>query len=825
MSSPVSSSFMPMPSMPKDSSTHPYAIKTSSSSILTRSNSSSNKSADSHHHYTPPVPISPKSSKTRYVPRKHAYSPSKDKSILNTIPAPPPVPMPHFVSGFISDGEGVPPTPPLTVRVKQRHESLPSMAAHDRTASEIEVDSLPNNPKEWTPADLATYLSSSLRLKSGGKLPVPVSRDISTFVVKNHLSGRTFMRMKRQDYDHLELNALWKDALFDASRTLRQGMVHDRVMGSLKRAKVSRGDLEVLKAEWEDEDEEDEEQDVQALKRVRGKLGGANSGAELKKTLGRSALRPGRVRATVQTFERSASGSDAGASGSEASASGNEFDGDEVLKFITDDNAQLVAEPEELPLPALTSHESASSEDSSSNSSNSDSAFLPSLPHLDEFSPSSESSTSRSILVTPNDTEPTIEDLLNSLPPSAYQAQPRSWGAKAWEDELEVGANDVMHATARKISLEDLNEKPLPRVPDFEEDVGGETMHEVGLKGLFQDATNKEVDPPAPSSSGDADLREEELQWQEEEEVKDQDDTFPAQVQDQLQDQDQDHDELPEIPEILEIIEEEPEYLLSQVPVSQVLQHFEDVALRAVVEEEDDIGIGSNDSDVDAPLPPVPQIRETSEIGVETDAESELESEVLLSTSSVAVSTEPEAEALILPQTQTIHIPVPVPIQVSVPIPASIYTMLDSLRERIERLEERVSVLEERVRVKDALMEAEIGFQNEIDIGDGDEEARSQLNSLDSKGVGNNEVVVKEEVVGVEDGEDGGYEAELDESPIPTTTKDLVPSSSSSAPTAKRTHKDPTLRDLPSYMLLLGVGVVAITMRAVLGRVLLGRRK
>ena len=146
MTSPVSTIF---PTTPKDNTTHPYgerlissrlnhsthrspAIKTSSSSILTRTNSLSNTST---HSYTPPVPISPKTSKSRYVPRKHTYSsPTKEMG-------PPPVPIPSFMTGIVSDGEGVPPTPPLTVRVKRR-ESLPALS-HGRSDSEIELSQLP----------------------------------------------------------------------------------------------------------------------------------------------------------------------------------------------------------------------------------------------------------------------------------------------------------------------------------------------------------------------------------------------------------------------------------------------------------------------------------------------------------------------------------------------------------------------------------------------------------------------------------------------------------------------------------------------------------
>ena len=57
------------------------------------------------------------------------------------------------------------------------------------------------NPKVWSPAQLSVHLSSALRMKGGAKLPLPVVRDIGMFVMKEHLSGRAFLRMKKEDYD------------------------------------------------------------------------------------------------------------------------------------------------------------------------------------------------------------------------------------------------------------------------------------------------------------------------------------------------------------------------------------------------------------------------------------------------------------------------------------------------------------------------------------------------------------------------------------------------------------------------------------------------
>lgn len=41
-------------------------------------------------------------------------------------------------------------------------------------------------------------------MKGGAKLPVPVARDIGLLVMKEHLSGRAFLRMKKEDYEAYE---------------------------------------------------------------------------------------------------------------------------------------------------------------------------------------------------------------------------------------------------------------------------------------------------------------------------------------------------------------------------------------------------------------------------------------------------------------------------------------------------------------------------------------------------------------------------------------------------------------------------------------------
>ena len=71
------------------------------------------------------------------------------------------------------------------------------------------VEDLPDNPKLWTPSQLATYLTTALRVTSGGKpgevesigLPPLVAKDIAAFVKSARIGGRTFLRMNEEDLE------------------------------------------------------------------------------------------------------------------------------------------------------------------------------------------------------------------------------------------------------------------------------------------------------------------------------------------------------------------------------------------------------------------------------------------------------------------------------------------------------------------------------------------------------------------------------------------------------------------------------------------------
>ncbi|KIO25062.1 hypothetical protein M407DRAFT_94658 [Tulasnella calospora MUT 4182] len=208
---------------------HPYLIRTTSSSLLTRSNSIGSV-------HKPPLhvsvaPNSPALGRSQGRGHKHTKSQSSAP-----VPLPLPPQSPHEpektplsagspspdVKQAFGTGEGV-------GRLR-RSDTLPSVHSSSPARS-IKVEDLPTNPKAWTSTHLARYLSSALRVKGGGTLPAPVVRDIATFVVDQKLSGRAFLRLTQHDLEVMGMNQLWRPALLDASRVLRQNVVQGRIWG------------------------------------------------------------------------------------------------------------------------------------------------------------------------------------------------------------------------------------------------------------------------------------------------------------------------------------------------------------------------------------------------------------------------------------------------------------------------------------------------------------------------------------------------------------------------------------------------------------------
>ncbi|KAL0945284.1 hypothetical protein HGRIS_000792 [Hohenbuehelia grisea] len=184
---------------------HPYAIKTTSTGLLSRSNSTSSSSKPSHHYIPSPSP-----SPSRIHHRQgstHRYSKSLTEQ-PRPLPAPPSPSPTKQLFGF-GYGQG----------------------SHGHSPS-IDVD-LPANPKLWTPSQLASYLATALRVRSGDalQLPAPVARDIAAFVRDARITGKVFLRITDNELEDFGVNKLWASALLGASRTLRQNILKGRIWG------------------------------------------------------------------------------------------------------------------------------------------------------------------------------------------------------------------------------------------------------------------------------------------------------------------------------------------------------------------------------------------------------------------------------------------------------------------------------------------------------------------------------------------------------------------------------------------------------------------
>ncbi|KAH9063557.1 hypothetical protein EDB87DRAFT_1602270 [Lactarius vividus] len=201
---------------------HPYAIKTTHTGVLSRSNSSGHNTP-SRYFYTPPAgsPLrSPTKPKLEY--RGHRHSASLTGEL--PLPLPPPLASPAYSQRSQSEDD-------LSLR-RQRADTLPTYLANtDGVSTEPEED-LPHNPKAWTPSQLSVYLTTALRVRFGARLPDRVARDITSWVRREAVTGRTFLRWTDEDLETLGINTLWRSALLSAARNLRQNMLRGRLWGT-----------------------------------------------------------------------------------------------------------------------------------------------------------------------------------------------------------------------------------------------------------------------------------------------------------------------------------------------------------------------------------------------------------------------------------------------------------------------------------------------------------------------------------------------------------------------------------------------------------------
>ncbi|KAI0636293.1 hypothetical protein C8Q77DRAFT_1155982 [Trametes polyzona] len=224
---------------------HPYAIKTTSTALLTRSYTSDYNVNATRHYY---VPLTPNPTKSDIGKGHRATKSLTSMSESPTREAPRPLPIPPDLEtrhekrsvngsgGYVSADEVSAPR-----RRPRRSETMPviSLPTAPLLAPTPAVEELPDNPKLWTPSQLATYLTTALRVTSGGKpgevesigLPPLVAKDIAAFVKSARIGGRTFLRMNEEDFEALGMNKKWRQALLAALRNLRQNVLKGRIWG------------------------------------------------------------------------------------------------------------------------------------------------------------------------------------------------------------------------------------------------------------------------------------------------------------------------------------------------------------------------------------------------------------------------------------------------------------------------------------------------------------------------------------------------------------------------------------------------------------------
>ncbi|KAG9104982.1 hypothetical protein FRC06_002902 [Ceratobasidium sp. 370] len=206
----------------------PY-IRTSFSSGYIRSNSTSAV-------ILAPTPIATSPSTPSL--RRHSQSRGhRHTKSLNAHYTPPPLPLPkgELDPGYNSNKEDSDERVEVVIR-QWRLKHNKSMSLRLSTDEDLTVPSLPDNPKLWTPAQLAQYLLTALRFNSSKSsevilVPKPVAQDIANFVVECKLNGRAFLRLAEKDMEELGVNQLWRTALLSSSLDLRKSLLKGRIWG------------------------------------------------------------------------------------------------------------------------------------------------------------------------------------------------------------------------------------------------------------------------------------------------------------------------------------------------------------------------------------------------------------------------------------------------------------------------------------------------------------------------------------------------------------------------------------------------------------------
>ncbi|KAM5544842.1 hypothetical protein V8D89_001740 [Ganoderma adspersum] len=452
---------------------HPYAIKTASTALLSRSSSSGYNVNATHHYYIPPSPNHSRSDSGkghRSTRSLTAVPESPGREAPRPLPIPPELDntQPRKDGGGGSAGYVSADEPFKGRRRPRRSETLPIIPIPSPALSAPpSVDDLPENPKMWTPSQLATYLTTALRMTSGGKpgdiepigLPALVAKDIATFVKSARIGGRTFLRLNEEDLESLGMNKKWRDALLVAARNLRQNVLKGRIWGgdpsplpspspSFASAPVSAPASVPVSILQPDPSPSSSPTRTQSVFYSNPAFNSSSSSVESSASfstgdedgpggtaLGRAKARRyrnGRVRGMVETFERSGSFSSDGGFDDDPSAPSPSTSARKELRELAQAQAQgQLAGQGQRPT-------------ESRSPSPSKRRPLPVPP-----SPSGSASASGSVHNTLLDEEPTMEALLAMQPPVAVTVT----GARAWEEVDLANGITVKRVPAHEMSM------------------------------------------------------------------------------------------------------------------------------------------------------------------------------------------------------------------------------------------------------------------------------------------------------------------------------------------------------------------------------------
>ncbi|OCF73500.1 hypothetical protein I204_05341 [Kwoniella mangroviensis CBS 8886] len=216
---------------------HPYLIHSSASSLLTRTNSS---------------PAQPPSS-----PSHHRSS--RSMSSLNYILDNPNDPKEDRRKSMES---------PSSQRIRpgvKRSGTLPEFlnrGGKDKVDKKERDIDLPMNPKLWTPSELAQYLGYTLRTGgpegTGHILPAPLVEDIKSWVLRQRVSGRDFLKGSSDGWGNTTRPPPFLPLLQTIARRLRRHSLSGRIESVPSNPDDSFGKGSILLEENEDEEQEDE---------------------------------------------------------------------------------------------------------------------------------------------------------------------------------------------------------------------------------------------------------------------------------------------------------------------------------------------------------------------------------------------------------------------------------------------------------------------------------------------------------------------------------------------------------------------------------------